>query len=1041
MSTEDRPGSSDRGLAIEPAGAPERRVALPSKGVLIVGSEPGGAGLVVRSEGVARTHVAIAPLKGGGHGVKLIAEDAGAQLNGQPIRTAKLSLGDELQLGETRLLIVHTETGTQSDGLASGKAGRDAGGALRADAIPGFRLIENLGRGAVGRVVLAHQENLDRRVAIKLLDKGHAKDAEFVQRFRDEARAAAALHHANVVTVFDVGEAEGQPYLVMEYMARGSLEDRLTAEGPLPWRAVLGVLRDAASGLEFAGSKGIVHRDMKPANLMQTNTGETKIADLGLATSNFAGASATSGKIQGTPHFMAPEQARGEAVDERADLYALGASAWRLLTGETPFAGKDAREILRAAQSEDPRPPSELAIGCPAGVDALVLELMAKDRDERPRSAALLKARVDQLIANNGHSPNAATGGRRGPLLVGALVLVIAGGVGAAAWLQRGGASDESGGSSLGDPLDEVAETEPGDAATLQDPGDEVELGAAPLDPDAGALSEGALGEEDGDASYERKGREKFEAAKSMLDPEAQIAMVEEVIAAHDGSKLGAEAVAYLNGLLATPTKPDPALTTTETVVSESTEDRLSPWVEELRLLAFSDDLLLPAYVGLAAVAAAEPPAEAIALRSVDGADGLEAFEARRSALIEELSAVLQVEANQRLDVARERATEGAFDSAEDELTRLLGWLRDRGEDEAPGSDATESERSATRVAPLGATSERGTRATTPPAAEDPEDLAAADASQGPAFDVAFLIELDRRAVAFQDALPSLQATRGAFLRQTDRARLSGALWPDALAGALSRGEHEAAAALLAALLPSLEHAAYRLAVGGLRDALVAAVGFDELVRRTWDAKEWKRQRLQLPGAGSGFAEAVSVDARGVSVEDDGGAPRLVQWSEFALDPDATLNLVQARLDRDWTRDEQLGIAGFLLSGTLANARSDALEGLERGGLPGSAAGRLLEHLDPLATFAEGLGDPDFAALIDRERSALERVSTALSAAQDRDWANATFELERLFDESSDSTLVWMLSDGTPPREPILWPPPTWPDARDADEASPPTPK
>src|SRR5262249_31377205 len=199
--------------------------------------------------------------------------------------------------------------------------------------------------------------------------------------------------HANVVVVYDVGEENGAHYLSMEFMAGGSLEQKLAASGPLPWKAVLGVLSDAAGGLAYAESRGIVHRDIKPANLMYSGTGTVKIADLGLATTIDAEASeAVDGRrVYGTPHFVSPEQARGEAVDHRSDLYSLGATAYRLLSGKTPFEGATTREILRALQNEAPRPLKELVPGVPDELAEVVMRLMEKQPAARYPTAEALR--------------------------------------------------------------------------------------------------------------------------------------------------------------------------------------------------------------------------------------------------------------------------------------------------------------------------------------------------------------------------------------------------------------------------------------------------------------------------------------------------------------------------------------------------------------------------------------------------------------------------------------------------------------------------
>ncbi|MFM7282231.1 MAG: protein kinase domain-containing protein, partial [Planctomycetia bacterium] len=264
---------------------------------------------------------------------------------------------------------------------------------------PGYRTERRLGKGGMGEVYLAVQERLARPVALKVLHPRLGNDAAFVRRFEDEARAAAELNHPNVVTVFDVGFHDGLHFLSMEYMDRGTLEDRLKASGRLPWKDVLQILKDAGAGLAYAESKGIVHRDLKPANLMQNGAGAVKIADLGLATNIEAESEAISGekKVLGTAHFMSPEQARGEKLDTRSDLYSLGATAYRLLSGSTPYEGATSKDILRALVREDPRPLESLVQGVPPALLGIIQRLMRRELASRTPSAAQLLRELSDL--------------------------------------------------------------------------------------------------------------------------------------------------------------------------------------------------------------------------------------------------------------------------------------------------------------------------------------------------------------------------------------------------------------------------------------------------------------------------------------------------------------------------------------------------------------------------------------------------------------------------------------------------------------------
>ena len=204
----------------------------------------------------------------------------------------------------------------------------------------------------MGTVYRATQNSLHRTVALKVLSPQLAHDPEFVELFLKEARAAAQLHHPNVVTIFDVGSAGNTHYFSMEVFDGGSVEQWLRREKRLPVDRALTMTRDAAKALEFAESKHILHRDVKPDDLMVTAQGVVKLADLGIAARR---GEETTGRF-GTPHFVAPECIKGASADHRSDLYSLGATLFRMLTGRTPFQGANVGEILDAVQrTEAPR--------------------------------------------------------------------------------------------------------------------------------------------------------------------------------------------------------------------------------------------------------------------------------------------------------------------------------------------------------------------------------------------------------------------------------------------------------------------------------------------------------------------------------------------------------------------------------------------------------------------------------------------------------------------------------------------------------------
>ena len=427
-------------LLLEVKGGGTAPAEIPRSGMLAIGSDPDRAGFVLTGQGVDDVHCAIGRTKDGTFAIKDLGSEYGTFLNGEKIAQARLSVGDEILLGSVRLLVVD---GSDAPQTAATKSKKETNpnpkpAAKRkpkspAPEIPGYEVAHRLGHGAMGDVYLAVQKSLDREVALKVLSKKHEQDQAFIRSFQAEARSAAALNHPNIVTVHDVGEHEGVHYLTMEYMDRESLEVRVVKEGALPWPIVLEALKDAASGLVYAESRGLVHRDIKPANLMQNHTGTTKIADLGLATSITEEDAGDDGqKILGTPHFISPEQIRGEKADCRSDLYSLGSTAYRLLTGQTPFQGTNTREILRSKLRDEPKPVRVLAKDVPEGLVAIVDRLMQRDPADRYPSASALLREIERL--QSGATEGAAQAKPQGGLgkklalpIVGALVLVIGG--------------------------------------------------------------------------------------------------------------------------------------------------------------------------------------------------------------------------------------------------------------------------------------------------------------------------------------------------------------------------------------------------------------------------------------------------------------------------------------------------------------------------------------------------------------------------------------------------------------------------------------
>jgi len=257
-----------------------------------------------------------------------------------------------------------------------------------------YEVMGLLGAGGMGVLYKAADSQLDRAVALKFLPPQWSANEKFKQRFLREARAAAALDHANICAIYEVGETkEGQLFIAMAHYDGETLHQKI-ARGPVEVDEALSLTAQAASGLAAAHGRGIVHRDIKPANLMVTEDGTVKILDFGLAKTAEAGLT-ESGMRLGTPAYMSPEQTRGEEIDGRSDLWSLGVVLYEMLTGTRPFRGERNSTIIHAIRHDEPDPPRDLRADLPPEVEGLVLRLLAKDPEDRYESARVL---ADTLV-------------------------------------------------------------------------------------------------------------------------------------------------------------------------------------------------------------------------------------------------------------------------------------------------------------------------------------------------------------------------------------------------------------------------------------------------------------------------------------------------------------------------------------------------------------------------------------------------------------------------------------------------------------------
>jgi serine/threonine-protein kinase len=279
-----------------------------------------------------------------------------------------------------------------------------------------YLLVRKLGTGGMANVYLAEDQELDRRVAIKMLDDRHAHDDQFVERFRREAKNAAGLSHPNIVSIYDRGQAEGTYYIAMEYLDGRTLKELLVKRGPTPIPVAIDYARQILAALGFAHRNGVVHRDIKPHNVSVASDGRLKVMDFGIARAGVSQMTET-GSIIGTAQYLSPEQARGAPVTPASDIYSVGIVLYEMLTGSVPFTGDTPLEIAMKHLSATPEPPSELRPEVPHELDSIVLRALAKNPDDRYAGSEEMDADLARVARGQAVAPEteeAATNVLRG---------------------------------------------------------------------------------------------------------------------------------------------------------------------------------------------------------------------------------------------------------------------------------------------------------------------------------------------------------------------------------------------------------------------------------------------------------------------------------------------------------------------------------------------------------------------------------------------------------------------------------------------------
>ncbi|MFO0934770.1 MAG: FHA domain-containing serine/threonine-protein kinase [Planctomycetota bacterium] len=425
---------------------------LATPGVYRIGRSPQGSFQVLDMK-VSKDHFELHH-DGTATQIRDLGSSHGTLLNGQRVDGVRpINPGDEIRVGLTVLRALSdgpgdadvkpveplptgaaTQTTTAATAANGGAAAPKAAGGKPAvndplvnTTLAGYRILQRVGAGGMGSVYRAEQLSLHREVALKVLAEKLVSDSAFVDQFVNEARAAGQLNHPNVVQVYDVGHADGRHYFSMEFIHGGSLEDKVPKTGGgVPFEEALPWFLDAANALIFAEKKGILHRDIKPDNFMVGQDGSVKLCDLGLAKKSESADLLAQGII-GTPHFIAPEAIRRKSdVDRRADLYSLGCTFFRILTGKNPFPAPSVKEILLAHLNQPVPRVSAAVPQLPKELDDVIAKLMAKDPAARFESATELWGALDKIRLQLGMEAHGLNPGKAKKLAIMGGVLALA---------------------------------------------------------------------------------------------------------------------------------------------------------------------------------------------------------------------------------------------------------------------------------------------------------------------------------------------------------------------------------------------------------------------------------------------------------------------------------------------------------------------------------------------------------------------------------------------------------------------------------------